>query len=186
MLLIVRHEEPRPEDDALEAAPQLPVEAPPPALDGARVEQRAGVLAAGHDDWVPPNASCLCEGGAGPSAESQAFMDTFRERQDQHWIDWGHEVVAYVLTRALWVGLLPSLAFVQPRRWASRRGVAALMPLCACGGAGGSPCGARSCGVCALAVFGCAVARVGLRAPAKGLLLEGPFMAWRMASPRGF
>ena len=31
-----------------------------------------------------------------------------------------------------------------------------------------------------------AVARVGLRAPAKGLLLEGPFMAWRMASPRGF
>ena len=82
-------------------------------------------LAAGHDDWVPPNASCLCEGGAGPSAESQAFMDTFRERQDQHWITWGHEVVAYVLTRALWVGLLPSLAFalvmatMRLVRWAS-------------------------------------------------------------------
>ena len=48
---------------------------------------------------------------------------------------------------------LPSLAFVQPRRWASRRGVAALMPRCACGGAGGSPCGARLRGVCALTLL---------------------------------
>ena len=82
-------------------------------LGGCTIERGCvRCLAASHDDWVPPNASCLCADGRGPSAEFLEFNRTYDARQVQHWRDFSDWVAREVLLGAFGLGLAPVVIFL--------------------------------------------------------------------------
>ena len=82
-------------------------------LGGCTIERGCvRCLAESHDDWVPPNASCLCAAGRGASPEFIEFNRTYDDRQVEHWRWFSDWVVREVLLTAFGVGLLPVVAFL--------------------------------------------------------------------------
>ena len=91
-------------------------------LGGCTVEHGCvRCLSKSHDDWVPPNASCLCSAGKVASSEFEAFVATYDARQIAHWSAWQATFFYGVLSTWLQLVLVPFgfflVALAAPRLW---------------------------------------------------------------------